>query len=163
MPVVSNTSPVSNLAVIGRLSCLQDQFGTILIPSEVEAELLRLRHASGLTEIASALRSGWLIPTPVPANAAQPHQIQHLDSGECAAIRLALTLKASRVLIDEADGRAVAFALGLPITGVIGILIEAKKRGQIASLKTELVRLRMEARFFIDQRLEMRALAAAGE
>ena len=39
MPVVSNTSPILNLAVIGRLSLLHDQFGEILIPNAVLEEL----------------------------------------------------------------------------------------------------------------------------
>lgn len=42
MPVVSNTSPISNLALIERLDLLRDQFGTILIPEAVERELKAL-------------------------------------------------------------------------------------------------------------------------
>ncbi len=39
MPVVSNTSPISNLAVIEKLDLLRDQFQKILIPEAVEREL----------------------------------------------------------------------------------------------------------------------------
>ncbi|MFN0075360.1 MAG: DUF3368 domain-containing protein [Prosthecobacter sp.] len=163
MLVVSNTSPVSNLAVIGQLALLRDQFGTIIIPDEVEVELSRLRHPPAQREIAQAFADGWLISMAVPAQAPSPLLLDKLDQGERAAIRLALELKANRLLIDEADGRSVATSLGVSITGVVGVLIEAKKRGQLASLKAELHRLRREARFFINPLLESRALAAAGE
>ena len=39
MPVVSNTSPLLNLAIIGRLSLLHQQFGEIWIPPMVIKEL----------------------------------------------------------------------------------------------------------------------------
>ncbi len=39
MPVVSNTSPILNLAIIGRLDLLQRQFGEVLIPTTVLLEL----------------------------------------------------------------------------------------------------------------------------
>ena len=39
MPVVSNTSPIMNLAIIGELSLLRDQFGEVMIPGAVLEEL----------------------------------------------------------------------------------------------------------------------------
>jgi predicted nucleic acid-binding protein len=44
MPAVSNTSPISNLALIGRLDLLREQFGKILIPRAVERELQALSN-----------------------------------------------------------------------------------------------------------------------
>jgi uncharacterized protein len=40
MIVVSNTSPLSNLAAIGRLELLQQLYGKVLIPSAVYQEIL---------------------------------------------------------------------------------------------------------------------------
>ncbi len=39
MPVVSNTSPILNLAIVARLELLRRQFGKILIPNAVLEEL----------------------------------------------------------------------------------------------------------------------------
>jgi len=60
MPVVSNTSPISNLALIGRLDLLRGQFGKILIPEAVERELQALSNPQAKTAIAAALSQGWL-------------------------------------------------------------------------------------------------------
>lgn len=60
MRVVSNTSPISNLAIIGRLDVLSRQFGTICIPESVRRELARLEHDAGSRAIEEALLKGWI-------------------------------------------------------------------------------------------------------
>ena len=47
MLVVSNTSPVSNLAVINRLDFLRRRYGVVRIPPEVAVELGALTHPAG--------------------------------------------------------------------------------------------------------------------
>lgn len=44
MRVVSNTSPLSNLAVIGELDLLQKIYSKILIPPTVYDELIRFQE-----------------------------------------------------------------------------------------------------------------------
>jgi predicted nucleic acid-binding protein len=44
MLVASNTSPISNLAIIGRLNLLRSQFHEIWIPGAVQSELDRLMN-----------------------------------------------------------------------------------------------------------------------
>jgi predicted nucleic acid-binding protein len=61
-------------------------------------------------------------------------QFPVLDAGESAAIRLALKLSAS-VLIDEKMGRSIATKLGLSVIGSAGVLLAAKKRGLIESVR----------------------------
>jgi predicted nucleic acid-binding protein len=38
------------------------------------------------------------------------------------------------LLIDEAAGRRIAIRLGLKVTGVVGVLIEARRRREIPEL-----------------------------
>jgi len=52
---------------------------------------------------------------------------------------------------------------GLSRTGVIGILIRAKREGEIESLRAELDGLRDLGGFWIEDRLYHRALVAVGE
>jgi uncharacterized protein len=44
MPVISNTSPLLNLAIIEHLFLLPQQFGQIYIPAAVFAELKVTKH-----------------------------------------------------------------------------------------------------------------------
>ena len=44
MRVVSNTSPISNLAIIGRLYLLRQRYGKITVPPAVADELRALTH-----------------------------------------------------------------------------------------------------------------------
>jgi len=51
MVVASNTSPISNLVVIGRLSLLRSQFREIWIPGAVQSELHQLSDPAPVEEI----------------------------------------------------------------------------------------------------------------
>ena len=61
------------------------------------------------------------------------------------------------------EGREIARRLGLHITGVLGVLLRAKRMGQIVAIKPELMALRERARFFVSNELEARILEAANE
>ena len=58
MRVVSDTSPVSNLAIVGRLEFLRRLHGQITIPPTVPTELSRLRHDAGRAAVEKALADG---------------------------------------------------------------------------------------------------------
>lgn len=47
MRTVSNTSPISNVAVAGRLDLLRRRFGRVVIPRAVARELAALTHDRG--------------------------------------------------------------------------------------------------------------------
>lgn len=83
--------------------------------------------------------------------------------GEAEAIVLAIELKADAILLDEAGGRNLADQIGLPVMGLLGILLTAKRRGEIPAIRPELQLLRKKGNFFIAKRLEEEIIAAAGE
>ena len=56
MPVVSNTSPILNLAIIGELSLLREQFGEILIPRAVLEELQVEENLAGSQDVRDAIK-----------------------------------------------------------------------------------------------------------
>jgi predicted nucleic acid-binding protein len=161
--VASNTSPISNLAIIGRLSLLRRQFGEIWIPVAVQSELGHLSHPAALGDIQQALRDGWIKPQALRADKVARLLAAALDPGESEAIALALELPADLILLDERDGRSAAERAGLRVTGVLGVLLHAKNDGQIKSMKPEIEALRTQARFFLSSRLEESVLAIAGE
>ncbi len=162
MPVVSNTSPLSNLAIIDRLEILRGQIGPIAIPPAVQFELDRLSHSPARARLAAALRDGWV--RVVPLTAAMPQTLAAtLDPGEAEALALAAQVQASLILLDETAARLKATQLGIRHTGVLGVLRRAKQAGQIPSLAAEIRKLRADAHFFINPALEKRLLAASGE
>jgi predicted nucleic acid-binding protein len=157
MLVASNTSPISNLAIIGRLNLLRSQFREIWIPGAVRSELDRLSQPAALKEIQQALQDGWIKP-----QALREDKVARLLAAT-EAIALALELSADLILLDERDGRSAAERAGLRVTGVLGVLLRAKNDGQIQLIKPEIEALRTQARFFLSARLQEKALEIAGE
>lgn len=162
MVVVSNTSPLSNLAIIGCLGLLRDQFGSILVPPAVRQELSRLQHASAKRSLDEAFCDGWVEAIPLMKPVPE-HLLAGLHLGEAEALALALEQGADLTLLDDGDARIRAAEAGLQITGVLGILLKAKTQGRIPSLQQSIQRLRHEARFFVATRLEKELIEAAGE
>jgi predicted nucleic acid-binding protein len=163
MLAVSNTSPISNLASIGRLELLKLQFSVIWISTGVSAELDAHRDPMAVAAVQSALAEQWIrIAQPKDSRLLRILLID-LHRGEAEAIALASELSADIVLIDEREGREMAAQAGLFVTGVLGVLLCAKQNGTIDKIKPEIQLLRNRARFFIDPALEARVLASAGE
>jgi predicted nucleic acid-binding protein len=163
MIVVSDTSPLSGLAIVGYLGLLEQLYGRVLIPSGVWHEL----QGGGEDDprITDVLGLDW-IEVRQPTNQQLVNVLQterHLDRGESEAIVLALEVKAEELLIDERLGRREAINLGLSITGLLGILLVAKRRGLITQIRPIMDSLILEANFRISPNLYREVLAAAGE
>jgi hypothetical protein len=163
MPVVSNTSPILNLAIIGRLDLLRQQFSAVLIPPMVLQELKVDTELPGVEPIRLALQNRWLQVVEL-SNIDMARALRRdLDNGEAEAIALALQLKLMTVLIDEHDGRAAARAMGLVPVGVLGILLRAKRTGNLDSVVTAMRALQDQAGFFINPDLFASLAREAGE
>lgn len=78
--------------------------------------------------------------------------LHELQRGEAEAIALAEELGAD-LLIDEKAGRKVAIRLGLRVTGVVGLLVEAKHKGHIPAVLPMLERLRDDLGFYLSPKL----------
>ena len=162
--VLSDASTLIHLAAIGRLTLLRELYQKITIPSAVWREVVEEgKGRVGTKEIEAARQAGW-IETVSPTNAPLLRLLQRdLDDGESAVIALAIERSADLILLDETDARQVAERYGLRKTGVIGVLMRAKREGKIASLQAELDRLRSQGGFWIAERLYQRALRAVRE
>ncbi len=163
MPVVSNTSPIWNLANIERLDLLHDQFTNIRIPRDVWNELQVGHEYPEITRIQRAKDAGWMHIESLTNPYIQQSLMLELDRGEAAAIALALELEIGQVLIDETDGRVAAKAMGLQPIGILGILLRAKRERKILSVSDDMTRLRHEAGFFIAESLFKYVQQEAGE
>src|ERR1700733_9747964 len=105
MLVVADTSPFIGLLKIGQVDLLPRLYGSVVIPSEVGRELASEKRPAEVRAFIVS-RPQWLsIRSP---KSLEP--IPEIDAGECAAISLALELKADLLLIDEKTGREAANA-----------------------------------------------------
>ncbi len=76
-----------------------------------------------------------------------------LDIGEASSCALALETDDSVVIVDDLKGRKIAGKLGLKITGTLGIVLRAKERNLIDSLKSVVEQIRNEG-FYVSEELE---------
>jgi len=163
MLAVSNTSPISNLASIGQLNLLRLQFGVIWIPDAVATELAAHPDPIALAAIQKAIDDQWIKTATLQHATVLNIMLSSLHKGEAEAIALAAELKADIVIIDEQEARQFARQAGLVVTGVLGVLLRAKRAGHIAAVEPEIRALRDKARFFVAPHLEAAVLSSAGE
>ena len=163
MPVVSNTSPVLNLAIIGQLSLLQQQFGEIWLPPAVISELRIDEDLPGVQAVREALAVGWMHIQAVEDVGLVEILRRDLDGGEAEAIALAIQLKAERILLDEKEGRRITATLELRSTGVLGVLLRAKQEGHLPSVRETIEQLQIQAGFRIGMELLSDILRESGE
>jgi len=154
MSVVSNASPLVNLARIGQLDLLRQLYDQLTIPEAVWHEVVvQGAGQPGAEEVRGA---AWIETRRVADRQLVRTLQQELDAGEAEAIALALEIGAELLLMDERLGRETAHHLGLRYTGLIGVLIEAEHKGLIPSVKALLDRLRDMARFRVSDALYAR-------
>jgi predicted nucleic acid-binding protein len=158
--VVSDTSPVLSLARIGRLELLQLLYQRVLIPEAVFEELMAVPRSPDDVDFAAV---PWLVVAKPNDRRRVDQLCVDLDRGEAEAIVLALEQHADLLLVDERRGRRTAHAEGLVITGLLGVVAQAKRHGLIDAAKPVLDELIQRARFWIGPALYSEVLAALGE
>lgn len=136
MTVISDTSPLNYLVLIGLQDTLPALFGQVLIPEAVRHELCSPAAPQPVKDFVHSWPS-WLDCRSVSQ---VPPALQNLDPGEQEAIALAQSVGASLVLLDEKKGRRVARDLGLSVSGTLGVLDLAARRG-LMDLEDALKRL----------------------
>jgi len=154
--IVSNASPLINLARIGKLGLLQNLYGELIIPGAVWQEIVV--EGAGQPGAEEVKAADWIKQQDVTNRHLTKALKQELDTGEAEAIALALEIGADLLLMYEHLGREVARHLEVRYTGLIGVLIEAKRKGFIASIKPCLDQLRDIAGFRLSEKLYTRVL-----
>jgi len=159
--VVSDTSPILNLARISRVQLLPLLYRQVLIPSAVYAELTASKRDL-LPEINFASEPWLIVATPNDQRRVRELR-EDLDPGEAEAIVLAIERRADLLLVDERRRRRTATAEGLTVTGLLGVVARAKRVGLIDLAKPVLDELIHVARFWIGPDLYAEVLAELGE
>ncbi len=148
--VVSDAGPLISLGRMDLLHLLARLFAEVQVPQAVIAECMARPLNSDAQRIRLALESGLLL-----ACTAAPLDAPELDPGESEAISRALEIGAD-LLIDERAARVRAAALGIVVTGTLGVLVRARRKGLVGPLLPLIAELRAGG-----QRLGRQAVAQA--
>jgi uncharacterized protein len=160
MSIVSDASPLINLARVDQFDLLFAFYGRIVVPQAVYDEVVvRGRGRDGSREVQGA---SWIEVLPHHDELAMRTLATELGQGEAAAIVLAQELQATLLLMDEIRGRRIAASLGLSVRGTLGILARARREGRIPRLRPALDLLRARGTW-IDQELYENVLGLVNE
>jgi uncharacterized protein len=149
--VVSDTSPLRALVPI-----LSSLYRRVLVPPAVRAELT----AGGASIDPFPFEEYPFVEVRTPLHVGT---FQNCDPGESEALSLALELGITDLLIDELNGRREAERLGLRPTGVLGLLVTAKRTGLIRHIAPLLDQLQARIRFRVSRAVRDKVLREAGE
>jgi len=158
--VVSDSGPLIALAGCGQLELLLAVFDVLHVPQKVLDETTADRSRPGAADIAAYVQAR----AQVHANrddAVYAAAVGHLDEGEAQALSLAQALGCG-VLMDERRGRQTAIRQGVPLFGVLGVLLQAKRIGKLECIAPALERMQTNG-YRISQALIDEALRLAGE
>jgi predicted nucleic acid-binding protein len=136
---VSNSGPLIALANINCFQFLQSLFGEIVITDAVYRETTRLEQLPAARAISN---SAWVKTFTVQDRLAVELLRIELDEGESETIVLVRELSAAQILLDERRARRKTSQLGLRTIGTLGILLLAKSRGLVPTIKPQLDALR---------------------
>ena len=139
----------------------------IILNNIGEIELLHKVYGEIITTIDIAIEYGEVLPDWVEIKAVKDNHKQQLlelqiDKGESSAIALALEIPDSTVILDDYKARKIASRLGINYTGTIGVIIKAKLKGIIPSIKPILEKIK-QTNFPISIEIELQALKEANE
>ena len=132
--VISNTSPLISLLLIGKIEILKGLFRKVLIPNEVYDEIILKEQK---ITIDNCIKKGYL----VRSKATKLPVLHGLDKGEAFAISLALEFDNSLLIMDDRRGKELAESIGIRVVGTIGVLLFAKKVKAIKNIKELLDKL----------------------
>ena len=136
--VICNTSPLQYLHQVDLLHLLPTLFGSVQAPPAVAAELAEgRRHGIRLPELGEV---PWMTVRSVRDRTLLP-LVTSLGNGEKEVLALGLETPDHLLVLDDRNARRQAVAAGLEITGTLGILVLAKERGILGSIRPVLDRL----------------------
>jgi len=147
--VLSDTSCLILFKKIGQIELLHQIYEELTITPEIRDE-----YKTNLPD--------WVNIKPVINHQKITEYAKIADFGEASLIALAQEVSAPLLLIDDKRGRKLAELLHIEMTGTLGTLLKAKRKGIIKSVKPLLYDLK-EINFRISVNLEHYILKKAGE
>ena len=151
---------------MGRADLLGSLYGVLVISPAVQGELASLPRRYPRFVAAAPLPSFVRVeplPGDVDAGALLAELALQLHPGEAEALALAAALPADLFLVDEFAARRLARLRGVPTQGLLGVLVEAKRRGLLSTVGPLLDQLQAEVGFWVGAELRANVLRSVGE
>jgi len=147
--VISNSTCLIGLERIGRLDILEKLYGEITISETVQKEV-------GLPPIP------WLKVKQVINREALRFLKIEVDEGEAETIILGTETKGALLILDEKKARKIAKRFDLKITGLMAVLLKAKKKKIIRSVKETIEDLEA-VNFRLSEEIKLKVLKLSKE
>ncbi|MBX7210417.1 MAG: hypothetical protein K1X78_19050 [Verrucomicrobiaceae bacterium] len=144
--IVSDTSPINYLVLIGQIELLPQLFEEVLIPPAVWRELQHPKTPKSVYD--------WAANLPAWASVATPSRLDNsllLDPGETEAISLAVELNIQSMLVDDRQAWLAAKDRAIVPIGTVTVLELADIEG-LVDFEQAMKKLRT-TNFHIEQRL----------
>ena len=143
---VANASPTILLGKIGQLALLREPGTRLVLPRTVANEIVAGPAHDPARLWLSDPGQGFIQPDP-PINPTVASW--DLGAGETCVLSFCLENPGSLAILDDGAARDCARTLNIPVTGTLGVLMQAKKTGRISELAPWLDQL-LENGFRID-------------
>ena len=157
--VIMNASPIICMMKAGIIEVLPALFKDIVVPQEVKREIL----VRGRTDLKGEVLASYQWIRLVNDIVVAPQVASwDLGQGESAVISFALENPGFWAVIDDREARRCATALHCRHTGTLGIIVLAKRRGVIPSIRGYLERLK-EAGLWLSDELVDQVSRKSGE
>ncbi len=136
--IIVNTSPLQYLYQLGQVDLLKNLYRQILVPFHVKEEIDAGRKLH--VELPIIENYPWMkiIKSSNIGLIAFP---SILGKGEKEGMAIALEYPESTFILDDLNARKFATALGIKITGTLGILLKAKEQMHLTSISPYLDKL----------------------
>ena len=152
--IIGDSSALVALATMDRLELLEEIFDTIYVPQAVYEEV-SISYKPQSVKLKKFLANKVVTVTLDISK-------MGLGQGELEAIALYKNKNADFLLIDDRRAKNFAKLNGLNIIGSLGVMILAKDRGLLLTIRDDLEKL-VESSLFISQSLIDRVLEEVGE
>ena len=159
MILIADSSALIALSTMDALNLLDQLFDQALVPEAVYQEVTGDETLPEANKLKSYLENKvYKLSSTTPVILVDAYG----DIGEIEAMYLYKQLQADRLLIDDARGRKVAQLNEITVIGSLGILLLAKQKGMLLSIKPKIEQLR-QSKLYVAESLLIKALRIANE
>ncbi|MFK7845606.1 MAG: DUF3368 domain-containing protein [Rhodothermales bacterium] len=157
--IICDTSSLQYFHQLSLIQLLDELADEVIVPQAVVGEL-EVGATAGVNVPAPG-EIAWM-KIQRPASVAVLPLVSGLGPGETEVLALGLEMPGTIVVLDDMLARRTAQSLKLPMTGTLGLLIDAKSKQFIPAIRPVLDQLQ-KLRFYISASTRTMILGKAGE